>query len=102
MTTVGPKMLRWVETEETHHALKGCADILDHRWKKEVYITLPTWRNFMATWVRKGTQGTVRQFDEEGLDRDCIKMRMLAIWEAEEATRSGEESWNNPEVLLLA
>jgi hypothetical protein len=50
-------------------------------------IQLDPWRSFMETWQRQGISGTVREFDKEGLDQECINMRMLALREADDAMR---------------
>jgi hypothetical protein len=41
-------------------------------------------------------QGTVGEFEEEVQDSDYIKMRMLAIWEAQEAMTSGASERDHP------
>jgi hypothetical protein len=74
-----------VETEEVHHAIHGCKDITRYKQEAQVMIPVPAWERFMGTWLSQGTTRQIRQFDEEGLDVDCIRMRVLALWEADEA-----------------
>jgi hypothetical protein len=54
----------------------------------------------MNTWLSQGTIGTVRKFEEDGQDSDCIKMRMLAIWEAQEDMTSGISERDHPSTFL--
>jgi hypothetical protein len=89
-----------VETEEVHYALKGCGDIIRYRQQANVMISTPAWQRFMGTWKSQGTAGQIREFDEEGLDADCIKMRMLGLWEADEAMNSGVSERDQPTTFL--
>jgi hypothetical protein len=53
----------------------------------------------MKTMREKGIQFFVRTFDEER-DADCVKMRMLAIWEAQEVMERGVSGRSNPTAFL--
>jgi hypothetical protein len=85
-----------VETLGVYDAIKGCVDLLEHGWDQQYYCTVPDWRNLMGVWKRQCTQTTIREFEEHGQDRDCIKMRMLAIWEADQAMRDGISQREHP------
>jgi hypothetical protein len=89
-----------VERDEVHQALKSCADIAGRGWDPKVYCALPEWRSLMKARVRQCIQAHVREFQEEGLDSECIKMRMLAIWEADEAVRDGVSQRDHPTGFL--
>jgi hypothetical protein len=39
-----------VETEEVHHALKGCVDIVRYKKQANVMISVPEWQRFMGIW----------------------------------------------------
>jgi hypothetical protein len=82
------------ETPEVHDAIKACVDLLEHEWDQQYYCTVPEWWRLMRVWTKQCTQTTVREFEEHGQDSGCIKMRMLAIWEADQAMRDGISSGN--------
>jgi hypothetical protein len=50
----------------------------------EEYTSTSQWLMMMNTMREKGIHFAVITFDEEG-DADCVKMRMVAIWEAQES-----------------
>jgi hypothetical protein len=91
---------RIVETGEVHHALGGCGDIIRLKQQANVVISVPSWQRFVETWQRQGTSGQVSEFDEEWLDSECIKMRMLALWEADEAMNCGVSERDHPSAFL--
>jgi hypothetical protein len=57
------------------------------------------WKRLIGTWESQRLDGTVREFDEE-LDAGAIKMRMLAVWEADEAMNDGAEEYDHASVFL--
>jgi hypothetical protein len=89
-----------IETEEVHHALHGCADIARRMQQANVMISVPACQRFMETWQNQGTTGQIREFDEEGLDADCIKIRRLALWEADEAMNCLVSERDHPSSFL--
>jgi hypothetical protein len=58
------------------------------------------WSHFMDTWKCQGTTGQIREFDEEGLDADCIQIRVLTLREAEESMERGVSERDNPSTFL--
>jgi hypothetical protein len=60
---------------------------------------MPQWPGMMKTMREKGIQFLVRTFDKER-DADCVKMRMVAIWEAQEEVERGVSEWSNPTAFL--
>jgi hypothetical protein len=91
-----------IYTEEVHRKLAASAHIMAMRGQDmtTMYCSIPEWCRFMNTWLSQGTMGTVREFEEEGQDSDCIKMRMLAIWEAQEAVTIGVGERDFPSTFL--
>jgi hypothetical protein len=49
----------------------------------------------MGTSKRKGTQMTVREFDEDRSDGDCIRFHIAVIWEANQAMADAIEARDN-------
>jgi hypothetical protein len=70
-----------VETGKVFQGLRGCLFILEQKHNIDQMCHLGQWRKFTRTWIRQGTRGEFRQFDEER-DEAFIKMRMLAIRDA--------------------
>jgi hypothetical protein len=89
-----------IETLDVHHALKAYADLIGHGWDQKYYCTVEEWRSLMGAWQRQCIQAQIREFEEEGQDSDCIKMRMLAIWEADQAMRDGVADRDHPTGFL--
>jgi hypothetical protein len=50
----------------------------------------------MNTWKDRGVQMTVREFEEEGDDADCLGYREAAIREACQAEKDAVEEWEHP------
>jgi hypothetical protein len=65
----------------------------------DAMCNLDEWRKFMRTRLRQRTEERFRKFDEE-LDEDAIKMRMLIVWEADEAMRDGVSERGRPTAFL--
>jgi hypothetical protein len=65
-----------------------------------VMSSVPALQTFMGTWQSQGPTGQVREFDETGLDADCIKIRMLAIWEADDTMNSWVSERDHPSAFL--
>jgi hypothetical protein len=57
---------------------------------------LDSWGRLIRTRSGRGFAVVVRQFDEEGEDAGCIKMRMPAIYEAEETMEQGVTARDSP------
>jgi hypothetical protein len=64
------------------------------------YCMISEWRNLVNEWQRNGIQAQIREFDEEGQDGDCLKMRALAILEADQAFRDGIDQREHPTRFL--
>jgi hypothetical protein len=56
-------------------------------------------RHFMRPWMRQHTIGEFRKLDEES-DAHAITVRMLALWEADEAMRDGVGDRDHPTDFL--
>jgi hypothetical protein len=72
-----------IEAEDVFHGLEGSMSVIENGFNLEQTVTRPEWRSFMRTWVGASAPGAIRRFGE-GLDEAFIRMRMLAIWEAQE------------------
>jgi hypothetical protein len=59
----------------------------------------PQWQNMMKMMRSKWIQVWASEFDEEG-DAEFVKMRMVAIWEAQETMERGVEERSNPSLFL--
>jgi hypothetical protein len=51
------------------------------------------------TWQNKRIQGNYRKFEEDQ-DADFVRMRMVAMWEAQETMERGVSERDNPSTFL--
>jgi hypothetical protein len=89
-----------VETPDVYHSIRGRVDLMTRKLDQKFHCTVPEFVSLMRTWENQGTQTSVREFDEEGLDADCIKMHMFAIREADQAMRDAVNHRDHPTGFL--
>jgi hypothetical protein len=65
----------------------------------EEYTRMPQWQTMMKIVKGKGVQALAMNFEEEG-DVDFVKMRIVAICEAQETMERGVNERSNPSVFL--
>jgi hypothetical protein len=85
------------ETEEVHNALHG--QYVAYNLDIDEMCHMAQWRRFMRTWQNSGIATVIREFDEEQ-DIGCFKMRMLEIWESQEAMMNGVSARDNSLTFL--
>jgi hypothetical protein len=88
------QILLMPETPEVQDALKPTRDIVFRNWDGKTYCNIPQWQRLIETSMTCGSNVQVRQLDEE-IGYECAKMRMLAIWEAQEAMMNGVSQRDN-------
>jgi hypothetical protein len=91
-----------VEIPEVHEAIKGCVDLLNHKWDPKIYCSVSEWRNLMGICEWQYVGSRVREFDEQGQDSDCIKYGMAALWDADQAMRDSISERENPTGFLAS
>jgi hypothetical protein len=89
-----------LEPQEVLYAVKACAHIITQGLDKEIYCRLDEWRKLMDAWKTRGSAMTVREFEEEGDDADCVCFRVAAIREAWKTEKDAVEEREHPTVFL--
>jgi hypothetical protein len=87
------------ETEEIHPALCKSGGILTRNVDIDGMSNISQRRRFLGMWTEYGIETAVREFYEEQ-DVACIKMRMLAIWEAQKSMTYGANDRNDSLIFL--
>jgi hypothetical protein len=78
-----------VETREVLAGVKACADIITMHLGTQAYCQLKSWGDLIDTWMNKGQQMRIREFQEHGEDGDCVAFRSAAIRQARKAEQYG-------------
>jgi hypothetical protein len=79
-------------------AFKYCFDQDQRGVAPEEYTSMPQWKNMMKTMKEKRHQVWAREFDERA-DAEFVRMRMVAIWEAQETMERGVEERSNSSLV---
>jgi hypothetical protein len=89
------------EIPEVYEALKLTRDILDKKWESQMCCSVPQWIRLIQTMTTGSSHVTVQELDES-FDCQYLKMRSLAIREAQEAIEIGMSIGDNGPTDFLA
>jgi hypothetical protein len=87
------------ESSDVGSALAGCCDQDWWEIDPEVYTYMPQWQTMIKMVKSKGITMICGPFDEN-VDANFMKMRIVAIWEAQETMERGISERNNPNAFL--
>jgi hypothetical protein len=88
-----------VESSDVIPEFEQCLEQTGKEVEPEEYTTMPQWQKKKKMMKSKGIEILAREFNEEG-DAEFVKMRMVAIWEAQETMERGVDERSNPSVFL--
>jgi hypothetical protein len=77
-----------LESDDVAAALVECERMEQQHLDMIKHANSPQWKESLLAWKNKRIQGSYRKFVEV-LDADFIKMRMVAIWDAQETMECG-------------
>jgi hypothetical protein len=63
------------------------------------YVTVVQWKSMFQRMRQKGITGQIRKFDEEA-DTGLIRMKMIALWEADQTMQHRVSERDNPCTFL--
>jgi hypothetical protein len=88
-----------LDSDDEANGFKYCSDKEAAHGDPLLYIQSHQWHGMYNTMERKGIQGFTQKFEEEQ-DTDFIRMRMIAIGEAQETMERAVNERDNPFTFL--